>query len=284
MMDLVCRFKNTGDAIITWANVALPYDSDLPERMIFLTENGIQPVRSPAIKLPTNVGTQSTIYSIYRFFNKGETIDGKMIPLEEGDDALFTQMGFDQFQMSDWVGNDLWSKLPLFFINGFNLPFNSNVQNSQILETSPARVVIKACFGPFQGFVVNFYAYVYNQQDYIPFSLTVHWSDRNDPTYGPKEVNLTMKSRNAFMIENFEKMGLSPTMYDPDSELWSTNLLANKNFRDGQGAYWYGNILCLPENYMDSTQYNDQDTQSRLTVLNSCRTGSVEGLFMNWGV
>lgn len=283
-MDLLCRFKNTGDAIVTWANVAIPYDSELPDRMIFLSENGIQPVRAPAIKLPTNVGTQSTIYSTYRFFNKGETVDGKLVPLEEGDEALFTQLGFDQFQMSDWVGNDLWSKLPMFFINGSNLSFNTNVHNSQILEVSPARVVVKACFGPTQGFIVNFYAYVYNQQDFIPFSLTVHWSDRNDPTYGPKEVNLTMKSKNAFMIENFEKIGLSPTMYDPDTELWTSNLLANKSFRDGQGAYWYGNILCLPENYMDSEQYNDQDTQARLSVLNSCRTGSVEGLFMSWGV
>jgi hypothetical protein len=283
-MNLRCKFYNSGDAIITWANVAIPYDSELPDRMMFLTQNGIVPIRSPAIKLPTNVGTQSTIYTVYRFFNKGETVEGDLVPLEEGDEQEFTKMGFDQFQMSDWVGSDLWSKLPLFYVNRQQLQFNTNTLNSQILEASPARVVVKACFGPMQGFVVNFYAYVYNQQDYIPFSMTVHWSDRNDPTYGPKEVNLTMKSKNAFMIENFEKMGLSPTMYDPDTDLWSTDLLANKAFRDGQGAYWYGNILCLPENYMSPEQYQEPDTQARLAILNSCRTGSVEGLFMNWGV
>jgi hypothetical protein len=281
-MEFTCKFKNTGDAMITWANVAIPYDSNHPERMIFLTENGIQPIKSPAIKLPTDVGTQSTIYSVYRFFNKEETVEGKLVSLEKGDESLFTDVGFDIFKVSDWVGSDLWSKLPMFFVNDQSLPFNSNVANSQILEISPARVVLKACFGPVQGCIVNFYAYIYNQQDYIPFSLSFHWSDRNDPTYGPKEVTLGIKSKNAFMIENSYEMGLSPTSYESDSELWSVNLLSNKSFRDGQGAYWYGNILCLPDDFMSSDQFNDPNTQTRLTILNSCRTGSVEGLFMNW--
>lgn len=279
-----CKFKNTGDAILSWATVAVPYDSDHPDRMIFLTENGIIPVRSPALKLPTNVGTQSTLYSINRFFNKNEEIEGTLVPVEKDDEILFTNNRFDQFVLSDWIAKDLWGSLPSFMVNGIPLPFNSNPINSQILEVSPARIVVKACFGPIQGFVINFYAYIYNQQDFIPYSFSIHWSDRNDPTYGPKEVNLSMKSKNAFTVENADKMGIAPTTYNPESETWSSNLMMNKFFRDGQGAYWYGNILCLPENYMSPEQYENQGTEARLAILNSCRTGSVEGLFMEWGI
>lgn len=279
-----CKFKNTGDAIIRWTNVAVPYSTDHSDKMIFLTENGILPIRSPAIKLPTNIGTQSTLYSINRFFNKNEEVEGTLIPVEKDDEKLFTDNGFDEFILSDWLSRDLWGALPSFTINGIPFPFNSNPVNSQILEVSPARVVVKACFGPIQGFVVNFYAYIYNQQDFIPYSFSIHWSDRNDPTYGPKEVNFSMKSKNAFTIENAEKMGVALPNYSTEQEIWSCNLLANKYFRDGQGAYWYGNILCLPENYMSPEQYQNQDTEIRLSILNSCRTGSVEGLFMEWGV
>jgi len=279
-----CKFKNTGDAIVSWATVAIPYSPDHPDRMIYLTENGILPVRSPALKLPTNIGTQSTLYSINRFFNKEEEVEGTLIPVEKEDEILFTNNRFDQFVLSDWIAKDLWAALPSFTVNSIPLPFNSNPNNSQILEVSPARIVVKACFGPIQGFVVNFYAYIYNQQDFIPYSFSIHWSDRNDPTYGPKEVNLSMKSKNAFTVENATKMGIAPTTYNPDDETWGSNLLTNKYFRDGQGAYWYGNILCLPENYMSPEQYQNGSSEARLAILNSCRTGSVEGLFMEWGV
>lgn len=277
-----CKFENTGDAIVCWATVAVPYDlaKDLPEFMMFKTITG---EKYPAVKLPTNVGNHSILFALHGAFPKQGFIDGEFVKLDIGDEAKFADSGFNTFQISNWIGNDIWSKMPHFYVNGKKMEFNSVPGTSEVLEVSPARVVVRCSFAYCEGCVVNFYAYIYNQQDFVPFSVTVHWSDRDDPTYGPKEVSFTMKASDPMNILLQEQQGLAPATYDYQNEVWSIDLLKNKMLRDGQGAYWYGTMLYLPKDFMTGPDFTDQNTQVRLAILNAAKTGNVDGLYMNWG-
>jgi len=277
-----CKFENTGDAIVCWATVAVPFDlaKDLPNQMIFKTITG---EKYPAVKLPTNVGNHSVLYSVHGAYPRQSQLDGELVKLDIGDEAKFTDSGFNNFQISNWIGNDLWTKMPYFLVNGNRLEFNSAPGTSEILEISPARVVVKCSFGYFGGFQVNLYAYLYNQQDFVPFSVSVHWSDRDDPSYGPKPISFSMHSKNPITILQQEQQGIAPAVYNYENEVWSVQLLKDKHLRDGQGAYWYGTLLYLPGDFMTGPDYTDQNTQVRLAILNAAKTGNVDGLYMNWG-
>lgn len=277
-----CKFENTGDAIVCWATVAVPFDlaKDLPSQMMFKTITG---EKLPAIKLPTNIGNHSVLFAVHGGFPRQGFVDGEFIKLDTGDESKFLESGFNTFQISNWIGNDLWTKMPHFIVNGKRLEFNSTPGTSEVLEVSPARVVVRCSFGYCEGFQVNLYAYIYNQQDFVPFSVSVHWSDRDDPTYGPKDINFTMRSKDPMVILQQDQQGIPPATYDYTSEVWSIDLLKNKQLRDGQGAYWYGTLLYLPSDFMTGSDFADQNTQVRLAILNAAKTGSVDGLYLNWG-
>lgn len=277
-----CKFENTGDAIVCWSTVAVPFDlaKDLPNQMMFKLSTG---EKYPAVKLPTNVGNHSVLYSVHGAYPRHGQLDGELVKLDIGDDVKFTDSGFNSFQISNWIGNDLWTKMPYFLVNENRLELNSAPGTSEILEISPARVVVKCSFGYYGGFQVNLYAYIYNQQDFVPFSVSVHWSDRDDPSYGPKPISFSMHSKNPISILQQEQQGIPATSYNYENEVWSVQLLKDRNLRDGQGAYWYGTMLYLPGDFMTGPDYTDQNTQVRLAILNAAKTGNVDGLYMNWG-
>lgn len=193
---------------------------------------------SLAIKSVATGSTQA--FNVITSMRPGERIDDALVPYA-GDTGL-------RPVASPWVSDDVSALVPqpVVVLEDGSEDTIAHQSAPAVSHQDPSLQVWEIVYVTAKGFVFTLYAYVYTNQDVVPFELHCAWSDRRVTTRQIDVKGIYFRVGELPHIDYRRALGL-PEPFRVGDGSWVQILSGERTFADGAGIEVTGELFCTPQ-------------------------------------